>query len=258
MLALITGASSGIGLMYARQLASERHDLIIVSNQQKEILSTAEDLKNQYGIQCHPLYLDLTEQGTCNYLHSWCRDNNHEVDILINNAGVFFFNEILNTSQSRVELMLNLHVNALTTLCKLFSEDMKQRGKGYILNMSSMSAWVVFPGISTYSATKAYILSFSKALWYELRPFGVDVTAVCPGAVDTGLYGLSPYWRNVAVKIGVSMPPEKLVKKALRKMFKGKKQYLPGAINHIFIPFLKHLPDFLVFFALKRIRQFMK
>ena len=101
--------------------------------------------------------------------------------------------------------MLNLHVKTLSKMCWYFGNDMKERGFGYILNMSSMSAWMAMPGISVYNATKAYILNFSRSLWYELHSYGVGVTAVCPGAVDTGLYGLSNYWRNVAVKIGNSL-----------------------------------------------------
>ena len=135
---------------------------------------------------------------------------------------------------------------------------MKERGFGYILNMSSMSAWMTMPGISVYNATKAYILNFTRSIWYEMKPYGVGVTAICPGAVDTGLYGLSDKWRKVAVGIGVSMRPEELAKKALKKMFKKKKQYIPGWINHIFIFLVKHLPDWFIFLMIKRIEQFQK
>ncbi len=258
MKALITGASSGIGLMYAKQLASMGYDLVIVSNQEQELSNTAKMLEKTYGMKAYVKFSDLTAPQACESLHSWCKNCNHEIDVLINNAGVFFFNDIKNTTPSRVQLMLDLHVKTTTSLCQLFSSDMIERGHGHILNMSSMSAWICYPGISTYCATKAYILSFSKSLWYELKPYGVSVTAVCPGAVDTGLYGLSDYWRKIAVNIGVSMPPEKLVRKALVRMFKGKKEYLPGPINHIFLPFLKHIPDWVIFRSKKLISKFQK
>lgn len=135
---------------------------------------------------------------------------------------------------------------------------MCRRQRGYILNMSSMSAWMAMPGIQTYNATKVFILNFSKSLWYEFKLKNVSVTAVCPGAVDTGLYGLSDYWRRIAVAIGVSLPPEKLVKKALKAMFKRKKKTMPGAINHLFVPMIKHLPDWLVMAIIKRISKFKK
>ena len=143
-------------------------------------------------------------------------------------------------------------------MCRLFGMDMRARGKGYILNMSSMSAWMTMPGIQCYNASKAYILNFSRSMWYEMKPHGVIVTAICPGAVDTGLYGLADNLRKLAVALHVSIPPKKLVQKALKKMFKGKKQYMPGTINHLFVPIMKHLPDWFVFFAMKKISCFQK
>ena len=124
--------------------------------------------------------------------------------------------------------------------------------------MSSLSAWMMFPGISVYESTKAYLRSFSVALSYELNPFGVGVTAVCPGAVDTGLYNLSMNLRRLAVRLGVSIPPEKLAKKAIAKMFKKRRQYIPGLINYLFLPFCKYLPDFLISLIMKKIECFQK
>lgn len=259
MYALVTGASSGIGLKYATELASTYHcDLVLVSNQEKELQETAKDLESRFGIKTVPVYKDLSTETAAEELHKFCAEKGLEIDILINNAGVFFFNELTKTEERRVNLMLHLHIRTVTNMCRLFGNDMKERRRGYILNMSSMSAWMSMPGISTYNATKAYILNFSRSLWYEMKPYGVGVTAICPGAVDTGLYGLSDYWRKVAVAINVSMRPEKLVKIALKKMFKKKKQSMPGAINSLFVPFIKHLPDWAVFMVMKKISCFQK
>lgn len=259
MYALVTGASSGIGLKYATELASTYHcDLVLVSNQEKELQETAKDLESRFGIKTVTVYKDLSTETAAEELHKFCAEKGIEIDILINNAGVFFFNELTKTEERRVNLMLHLHIRTVTNMCRLFGNDMKERRRGYILNMSSMSAWMSMPGISTYNATKAYILNFSRSLWYEMKPYGVGVTAICPGAVDTGLYGLSDYWRKVAVAINVSMRPEKLVKIALKKMFKKKKQSMPGAINSLFVPFIKHLPDWAVFMVMKKISCFQK
>jgi len=258
MYALVTGASSGIGLQYATELARQKYDLLLVSNQEKEIQEAATDLANRFGIQTIGLYKDLSTENAAQELHTYCKENNLQIDILINNAGIFFFNEYVKTDIKRIELMLNLHMKTVSEMCYYFGADMKERGFGYILNMSSMSAWMTMPGISVYNATKAYILNFSRSIWYEMKPYGVGVTAICPGAVDTGLYGLSDKWRKVAVGIGVSMRPEELAKKALKKMFKKKKQYIPGWINHIFIFLVKHLPDWFIFLMIKRIEQFQK
>lgn len=284
MLAFVTGATSGIGLMYAHELAAQGHDLVIVSNQEKELETVSCDLSGKYGIRVWAVYKDLTSETAAEELHEYCLSRNLEVDILINNAGVFFFNNLIDNSVRRIELMLNLHVLNTTRMTRIFGEDMVRRNTyveevvneagekvmvehikpkkdqrpGYILNMSSMSAWMAMPGIQCYNATKAYINNFSHSVWYEMHPYGVNVLSVTPGAVDTGLYGLSMPLRRLAVAIRVSIPPQKLVKKALKALFRGKKQCMPGLINHIAVPFLKHLPDWLVFFVINKISRFMK
>lgn len=275
MLGLVTGASSGIGLQYATALARDYHcDLLLVSNQQKELDEVAADLANTYGIKTVAHFADLSLTDAAENLHSWVKENGFVVDILINNAGVFFFNPYCETSMRRIELMLQLHVMTVAKLTRLFAEDMMQRElteeeantricrhkrmRGYILNMSSMSAWMAMPGIQTYNASKAFIYNFSKSLWYEFKPKNVGITVMAPGAVDTGLFGLAPNLRKLAVNLTVSIPPEKLVKRALKKMFRNKKADTPGFINWLSTPLLVHTPDWLLFFAQKKLAKFMK
>jgi short-subunit dehydrogenase len=157
----------------------------------------------------------------------------------------------------RIELMLQLHVMTVAKLTRLFAADMCARRRGYILNMSSMSAWMAMPGIQTYNASKAFIYNFSKSLWYELKPYNVHITVMAPGAVDTGLFGLAPRLRKLAVALTVSIPPEKLVKRALKKLFKGKKADTPGFINWLSTPLLKHTPDWMLLLAQKKLKKFM-
>lgn len=259
MLALVTGASSGIGLQYATQLARDYHcDLLLVSNQEKELNEVAAELKAQYGVQTIAHYADLSLTNAAEDLYAWSTAQGLEVDVLINNAGVFFFNEYCETPLKRIDLMLQLHVVTVAKLTRLYAADMCARKRGYILNMSSMSAWMAMPGIQTYNATKAFIYNFSKSLWYELKPHNVHITVMAPGAVDTGLFGLAPNLRKLAVNLTVSIPPEKLVKRALKKLFKGKKADTPGFINWLSTPLLKHTPDWVLFFAQKKLKPFMK
>lgn len=275
MLALVTGASSGIGLQYATQLARDYHcDLLLVSNQQEELQQVSTDLAAQYGVRTIARYADLSLTDAAEQLHDWCVAEGYAVDILINNAGVFFFNPYCETSMRRIELMLNLHMITVAKLTRLFAADMIQRQltedesrqricghrrmRGYILNMSSMSAWMAMPGIQTYNATKAFIYNFSKSLWYELRPQNVGITVMAPGAVDTALFGLAPNLRRLAVNLTVSIPPEKLVRRALRDLFCNRKADTPGFINWLSTPLLKHTPDWLLFLAIRLVGKYQK
>lgn len=274
MLALVTGASSGIGLQYATQLARDYNcDLLLVSNQKEELEKVAKDLAEQFNVKTIAHYADLSLQDAAEQLHDFCIRNKLVVDVLINNAGIFFFNKYCETSIKRIELMLQLHMITVAKMTRLFAEDMCQRKlteeeakqricghkrmRGYILNMSSMSAWMAMPGIQTYNATKAFIYNFSKSIWYELKPQNVGITVMAPGAVDTALFGLAPNLRKLAVALTVSIPPEKLVKRALRKMFRNKKADTPGVINWLCTPLLKHTPDWMLFLAQKKLSQFM-
>ncbi len=274
MLALVTGASSGIGLQYATQLARDYHcDLLLVSNQEKELEQVAKDLAAQYNVKTIARFADLSLPDAAETLHDWCVENKYVVDILVNNAGIFFFNPYCETSMKRIELMLQLHMITVAKMTRLFAADMckreltaeeaaqricgHKRMRGYILNMSSMSAWMAMPGIQTYNATKAFIYNFSKSIWYELKPQNVGITVMAPGAVDTGLFGLAPNLRKLAVALTVSIPPEKLVKRALKKMFRNKKADTPGFINWLSTPLLKHTPDWMLFLAQKKLAPFM-
>lgn len=274
MLALVTGASSGIGLQYATQLARDYHcDLLLVSNQEKELEQVAKDLAAQYNVKTIARFADLSLPDAAETLHDWCVENKYVVDILVNNAGIFFFNPYCETSMKRIELMLQLHMITVAKMTRLFAADMckreltaeeaaqricgHKRMRGYILNMSSMSAWMAMPGIQTYNATKAFIYNFSKSIWYELKPQNVGITVMAPGAVDTGLFGLAPNLRKLAVALTVSIPPEKLVKRALKKMFRNKKADTPGFINWLSTPLLKHTPDWILFLAQKKLSKYM-
>jgi len=284
MLSLVTGASSGIGLQYATALARDYHsDLLLVSNQQEELDRVAVELAATYGVQTTAHFADLSLNDAAEQLFAWTKENNFTVDVLINNAGVFFFNPYIETSMKRIELMLQLHVITVAKLTRLFAEDMAKRSssvsgpclglsakrsvfcqaagrsmKGYILNMSSMSAWMAMPGIQTYNASKAFIYNLSKSLWYEFKPLGVGITVMAPGAVDTALFGLSPKLRKLAVNLTVSIPPEKLVKRALKKLFKNKKADTPGFLNWLATPLLKHTPDWMLFLTMKYVGKYQK
>lgn len=272
MYALVTGASSGIGLQYATQLARDYHyDLLLVSNQEKELQDVAIHLADAYGVQTIAHYADLSKMDAADEVHEFCKEHQIEVDVLINNAGMLIFNPLCKTPMPKVQTIMMLHMVTLTKLCKLFGQDMIERvnahaesdtqvaPRGYILNMSSMSAWMAMPGIQCYNATKGYVLNFSKSFWYEMKPYGVHVLAMTPGSTDTGMLPFPPKASKILRAVGITMSPEKLVHRALYVLFHStKKRCMPGAWNYIIVPIINHLPDWVVFTAMKHFKMFDK
>lgn len=238
MTALITGGSSGMGLEYARQLAGRGCDLIIVSNRPEELESAAESLRCQFPVNVTPRFQDLAAADAADILFDWCSSELRILpDIVVNNAGMFFFKELETSDLGRVQAMLDLHIVTVTRICVLFGNAMKERGSGYMLNMSSMAARIPAPGIAVYSASKAYLRSFGRSLSYELRPYGVGMTTVCPAAIATPLYRLSDKWMRLGVKVRLIRRPQWLVKRALNAMFRRRRVVSPGFMN-IWLPAL--------------------
>ena len=240
--ALVTGASSGIGLEFARQLAARKVKLVLVSIDREELEQQAEAIHAEFGVPVETRCMDLARQESADELYRYCREKGKTVDILINNAGIFSLRKITDTGPEKIETMLQLHIGTVTRLSRLFANDMCNRRCGYILNMSSLSCWTPYPGIALYTATKAYIRVFTRALAYELHDYGVKVTVVCPGGVATGLYGLPPRLLKLGVRLGVLMPPQKMVRKSLNALFRGKKQLIPGLFNRFLIPLAAIMP----------------
>lgn len=244
--ALVTGATSGMGLEYAHQLAALGCNLLIVSNQEEKLEPVATSLQNQYGVQALFLYKDLATPTAAQEVFDFCRLNNVEVDILVNNAGMFFFEELSGQNAVKGDKLRQLHIETPTQMTLLFAEEMKKRRCGYILNMSSMAAKIPAPGITLYSATKAYLRSFTKSMFFELEPYGVGITAVCPGAVATPLYNLSERSQRMAIRLGIMRTPKRLVKSALKALFRKRRCVTPGFVNHIAPACVNALPHWAV------------
>lgn len=245
MTALVTGASSGMGLEYTRQLAAAGCDVLMVSNQEEALQQYSKKIGGEFPVKIRVKYADLSQQGAADDLFLYCEENGLEIDVLVNNAGMFFFEELEGEVCRKAESMMGLHVVTPTRLCILFGNAMKRRGRGYILNVSSVVADMCVPGLTMYAATKSFLKSFSKSLYYEMKPYGVSVTTVCPGAVATGLYSVLPALvkiLKVAGKFGLVYSPEKLVRKALRAMIHRRRCVTPGFINHLFAPAVNAIP----------------
>ena len=176
----------------------------------------------------------------------------------MNNAGIFRYEHVVNLSVGVVRTMLMLHMNTVVLLCRYFGEDMRKRGKGYILNMSSMSAWFSYPDISLYASTKCFLKSFSRAFRLEMLDYGVSVTTICPGAIATDLYNLPLHLQRLAVRIGVMMKPDTLARRAINGMFRHRAQMIPGVINYFFIGFMFFWPYGVVRWVMRKVKKAIK
>lgn len=226
--ALITGASSGIGLEYARQLARGGYNVIIVSNRDEDNRRVAAEIAAEYSVSALPLYADLSQEGAADRIYEWVTAQGLTVDILINNAGMLLFSTLEHTDPSRIDRIIALHCTNPTHLCRLFGSDMKRRRSGRILIMSSITAWTPYPTMSHYGATKVYLRNFGQSLWYEMRDYGVSVTTVFPSAVDTPLYDLDEKVRKRLLGVGLMMSAGELARRGLNAMFRGRRRCIPG------------------------------
>lgn len=242
MHAVVTGASSGIGLCFSRSLAQAGCNLIMVSNQRDQLIECAQDIEHKFGVKARPFYCDLTSPDASEAIIGFLESQGIEADILINNAGIFSFLGVVDTPDRKINCFVDLHVRAVTTLSRDFGRLMAQRKHGYILNMSSMSCWMPMPGLALYSATKAYIRVFSRSLHYELRDSGVKVMVACPGGIATDLFGLPPKLMRLALRLHAVQTPEKFTRNAISRLLKGRMQYINGWLNRLAIFFVAITP----------------
>ena len=246
--ALVTGASSGMGLEFAKQLAHRGYNLLIVSNV-PEINGVAEEIKKGLGdervngLEVIPLVMDLGQQSSARELYDYAHAHELEIEVLINNAGVYHDRDILDDSEGFTSLILNLHMYTPAMLCYLFGQDMKARRKGYILNVCSVTSKIAAQRLGTYGGTKAFLAHFTRALHIELRKYGVHVTNVSPGAVDTGLYNIKPWLTKLGKAFGIIVSPQTLVRRGLRAMFRGRaKVTVPAFFWHCLTTIIQCIP----------------
>lgn len=241
--ALVTGASSGIGLEFCRRLAVAGCNIVAVSNQPDELTAVCRDLRMSHGIDAREIMLDLSSSDAAAVVTSRLTVWRIIPSLLINNAGIFDFKAVDDMDERRVNLYIDLHVRVVTHLTRTVGAKMAENGGGYILNMSSMSCWMPMPGITMYAATKSYIRCFSRAYRIEMKDKGVSVTVACPGGIATGLFGLPENLRRLGVRLGVLATPQSFVRNVLEKTLRGKAQYINGFVNRLSIVAVASLPE---------------
>ena len=246
--ALVTGASSGIGLALSRELARRGYPLLLVSNEEAKLGETALELAAKYQVKTVALYMDLAQSDSAQKVFDYCEASALKIEILVNNAGIFFFKDVTETPCELAQTVINLHVLTPTILSKLIAQQMiRENRKGYILNIASISSRMMMPGISLYSSTKSYLRCFSRAMRNEIFDKGISITTICPGAVATGLYALPSRYMKLGIRLGIILPAERLAVLALKKMFRRKAEFIPsGFVNRLFIFIVATMPEVLI------------
>ena len=257
--ALITGASSGIGAEFARQLAAQKYNLVLVARSQKKLEELAAKLQQQYGITAEVIVQDLSLPHAGQMVFEAVKVKNIAIDLLVNNAGFGDYGEFSNSDLSRQLNMIQLNITVLTELTGLFLPGMKARKQGGIINLASIAAFQPLPYMSVYAATKAFVLNFSEALWAENKESGVKILGVCPGPTESDFFKVAGFPDSFAEKQDSTMsltPADEVVRESLKALDKGQSTLVTGGVtNQIIANIPRFVPrDFLVAAVEKQFR----
>jgi uncharacterized protein len=182
---LITGASSGIGAEFARALAARGSDLVIVARRTDRLEALATELTAAHGVQVETLGADLSEEGAGTALRQQIQG---PVDLVVNNAGFGLYGNLVDADPTALDRLIAVDIRSLVETTRAFLPELLQRRRGGIVNIASTAAYQPLPGMATYGAAKAFVLSFTEAIWKEAQPFGVKVTALSPGATESEFF----------------------------------------------------------------------
>jgi hypothetical protein len=228
--ALITGASSGLGLEFADLLAAQKVNLVLAARRQDPMEKLAADLRRKYGVDVLVQAIDLASPGAASRLKSSLDARSVAIDILVNNAGYGLHGDFLETPIERTVDMIQLDITALTELTYLFGRDMAARRSGHILLVASLLAFQAVPSYAAYAAAKAYVLAFGEALHDELRPHGVVVTTLCPGHTATGFDAAAGATTSALLRL-LTMKPRPVATIGIRALLRGKAMVVAGLSN---------------------------
>ena len=244
--ALITGASNGIGLELAKVHASKGGDLVLVARNKSKLDELKTELEREYKIKVYTIGKDLSLTDAAQEVFDETKKQNIQIDYLINNAGFGDFGMFAETDWNKELQMINLNITTLTQFTKLFLQDMVKRKNGKIMNVASTAAFQSGPTMAVYYATKAYVLSFSEAIDNEVSDKGVTVTALCPGATESGFQAAAAMEESNLVK-GKKLPTSKEVAEyGYDAMLKGKTVAIHGFMNWILANSVRFMPRALV------------
>ncbi|HEY0156551.1 MAG TPA: SDR family oxidoreductase [Thermoanaerobaculia bacterium] len=244
--ALITGASSGIGLDLAHLFARDGHDVVLVARSEGKLQEVARDLERHHKVAAHVLPADLSRPDAPRQLFEEARDRRLQIDVLVNNAGFGLGGKFAETDLQTELDMIQVNITAVVHLTKLFLGGMVARGSGRILNVASTAAFQPGPLMAVYYATKAFVLSFSDAIGEELTGSGVTVTALCPGPTFTGFADAAHIENTGLFKVMRPMTSMDVAQIGYRAMRRGKRVAITGLRNKLTAQSVRVSPRFVV------------
>lgn len=231
---LITGASAGIGLCFAKIFAEKGYNLILVARNKNKLNSLKEELETKYSVIVNIYATDLTNNNAVQELYDYTKNKSLVVDILVNNAGFGDLNGFLESEWHRQKSLIDLNITALVEMTYLFSKDMKKQNKGKIINLSSIAAFSAGPYMSLYYASKSFVLSFSEALSEEFKGTGITVTALCPGPTSTNFEKSANMGHSVMFSKFKTATAEDVAKAGFNAAMKGKSIKYHGFTTYAF------------------------
>ncbi|OWK40252.1 SDR family NAD(P)-dependent oxidoreductase [Fimbriiglobus ruber] len=253
--ALVTGASAGIGKELARVFARNGHDLILTARREAELRALADELARSHGAAVHIFPADLSDPAAPRALYDKVAAAGLNVDVLVNNAGFGVYGPFADADPVRVAAMVQVNVAALTDLTRLFLPGMVARGTGRILNVASTAAFQPGPLMAVYYATKAYVLSLSEATAYELRRTGVTVTCLCPGPTRTEFATVAAMEDTKLFDAPYAMEVGPVAEAAYRATMRGTRVVVPGVQNWVGASLARFIPHWLLLRIVYRIQK---
>lgn len=240
---LITGASSGIGQSFARKLAGRGNNVLLVARSEDKLATLCNELGRDNKISAQYIALDLTDSDAAARLFEGTERRDLSVETLINNAGYGSMGDFTNQDLERELRMIDLNIKALVALTYRYLAPMRERKRGAIINVASTAGFQPVPFMATYAATKAFVLSFSEALWEENRPLGIKVMALCPGVTETNFFEAAGIEKP---PMRIAQTPDQVVETALNGLERGKSHIISGWANYLMVEAERLVPRSLV------------
>jgi short-subunit dehydrogenase len=253
--ALITGASAGFGVEFAKNFAKDGHDLVLVARRLDRLNSLAEELREKNKIQVRVLGKDLSNTEDVQSIYDILKKVNVHVDYLVNNAGLGDFGNFHESEWMKQVQMIEVNIKALTKLTYLFMRPMVEKGYGKILNVASVAAFQPGPLMAVYFASKAYVLSFSEAISNELKGTGVTVTILCPGASESEFLTVAKLDESKLFRRKRVPSSKEVADYGYRKMMEGSMTVIPGFANKLGVMATRIVPRKLVLNMVRKIQE---